>query len=346
MTLRNLTITESQGRRCVRPVRRSTQRVMAVPIAAFSDRRGAVIFAGTENSSTGTLRRASCHLASRPSRSAARAAASALNPGKRDLSRSLPSRTIRRPHVSSTRYHVPGSTATVEKPSDDPRKTLRVLCSACVPRIFARTGPPPWDIRRHREQMFVRPPLPQELGAVALQRQVARPVGTPDSPSVRRIDLVHRSRCCARRPPRRTGRRASRATAPPSAWKRAPRKLGAGRGMRRSALRSTAGVRHLRGRALQHARACGARRCGLRAARAVMSIHYVHAGVGLGKTGLRSLAWAGNVMPDRKVLTSHREVHVPLRRGAQGADRALAMAAIDDLQFLQQGASSATRSMH
>jgi chromosomal replication initiator protein len=72
---------------------------------------------------------------------------------------------------------------------------------------------------------------------------------------------------------------------------------------------------------------------------------YVHAGVGLGKTHLlQSLAWAGNGMPDRKVLYLTAEKFMYGFVAALKAQTALAfkealrgidVLVIDDLQFLQ-----------
>ena len=72
---------------------------------------------------------------------------------------------------------------------------------------------------------------------------------------------------------------------------------------------------------------------------------YVHAGVGLGKTHLlQSIAWAGNGMPDRKVLYLTAEKFMYGFVAALKAQTALAfkealrgidVLVIDDLQFLQ-----------
>jgi len=82
---------------------------------------------------------------------------------------------------------------------------------------------------------------------------------------------------------------------------------------------------------------------------------YIHAGVGLGKTHLlQSLAWAGNIGPDRKVLylTAERFVYgfVAAIRAQTAiafkeALRAIDVLVIDDLQFLQ-GKSSQSEFCH
>ncbi len=106
---------------------------------------------------------------------------------------------------------------------------------------------------------------------------------------------------------------------------RAASGAGRARRARRLAARSAPRVRHLRGRPLQHARACGGKAGRVRAARRAGDVQPVLRPCGRGprqdasaavdRLGRQRHPRAQGALPDR------REVHVRLRGGAESADR-------------------------
>ena len=174
--------------------------------------------------------------------------------------------------------------------------------------------------------------------------------------SVRRIDLVRRSavlrNATAKAKTERAGRRrrARSRTAPPSAVTRAPRSF-----PRRPRTRRSAARRSIRGwcstpswsaaPTRSRMRRPSRSRLARRGEPVMFNPLYVHAGVGLGKTHLlQSIAWAGNGVPDRKVLYLTAEKFMYGFVAALKAQTALAfkealrgidVLVIDDLQFLQ-----------
>ena len=187
--------------------------------------------------------------------------------------------------------------------------------------------------RRHRAAVGA-DPLPQELGAVALRRQAARllegraPVGASHRSGASLRGAAQRDR---QGEAERAGAkpRARPRTARPSAAKRAPRNF-----RRRPHTRRSAARRSIRGSCSTPSWSAAPTRSRMRRPSRSRSARrgepvmfnplYVHAGVGPRQDAPAAIDRLGRQRHSRPqgALSHRREVHVRLRGGAQGADRA------------------------